>query len=716
MSNRKHTHILTLLLILLAGIRVQAQEAYQVITGEERVLAGYNISYMEMKDSTSLEEALQKGTFIANTKDVLNFGLSNSYYWIKLPLVNRTGGSTLTVNIDQATLNMVQVYQPDSEGVYRRTYLAGTNYPFSAREGNSPSYMVTANVKTGDTTTLYIQAKSNSPMLVPIIISRKRVALEYQNERNSVFYVYIGIMACMFFYNLFLMFSIKDDRSYIWYVIHTLLVALTQASFLGYTFQLIWPDSPWMARQSIFILTCLVSIAGILFLQSFLQTRKFTPRINRLFYIFFASYGIIMLLSLLGFGTLSYKLLQPTQLLVAIFILYLAGTLVKRGFKQARFYLLSWSLFMVAIITFALKDFDIIPYNTFTATLMLTGSAVQVVLLSFALADKINILQATTIRVTKENLKMIEERNTELEMRVQERTQELLATNEELTETLDDLKQAQSQLVESEKMASLGQLTAGIAHEINNPINFVTSNVSPLKRDVGMLLDAMEIIENIGLNETLTTEEKKKQIQAHKEATDFDYLKMELDMLLKGINEGASRTAEIVKGLRIFSRVDEDDLKFADINEGLESTIIIINNLLDQITVDKHYGDIPLVECYPGKLNQVFLNIFTNAIHAIHKRHGNQPGGKLTIATRCDEKDICISISDNGTGMSEDTKKKVFEPFFTTKEVGEGTGLGMSIVYNTLKKHNGHITINTQEQIGTEFVLQFPLRQTDTTL
>src|SRR5690606_13262274 len=115
-----------------------------------------------------------------------------------------------------------------------------------------------------------------------------------------------------------------------------------------------------------------------------------------------------------------------------------------------------------------------------------------------------------------------------------------------------------------------------------------------------------------------------------------------------GVHEGASRTAEIVKGLRIFSRVDEDTLKFADINEGLESTIIIINNMLDYIEVEKHYGEIPLVECYPGKLNQVFLNLFTNAIHAIEEKHGRQPGGKLTISTYCNEHDVFISIGDNG--------------------------------------------------------------------
>ncbi|MBX9449065.1 MAG: GHKL domain-containing protein [Taibaiella sp.] len=715
MSTYNRIPLFLLLICLLTSLHLNAQE-YQVLSGDERILVGKGIAYMEMKDSTSLEEALKNGKFTTNDKDILNFGLSDSYYWIRLPLVNHTRSSSLSVIIDQAILNMVQIFQPDSLGAYHRTHVAGTSFPFSKRDVHSPSYIFPANVRGGDTAVVYLQVKSNSPLIIPIIISRNRVALEYLNQRNSVFYAYLGIMACMFLYNVFLMFSIKKDRSYMWYAVHTLLVALTQASFLGYAFQFLWPDSPWIAQQSFFILTCLVSIVGIIFMQEFLQTRKYTPRVNRFFLLFFISYGIIILLSLLGLGTLAYKMLQPTQILVALFILYLASTLVRRGYKQARFYLLSWSLFMVAIILFALKDFNIIPYNTFTATIMLTGSALQVILLSFALADKINILQATTIQVTRENLKIIKEKNAELEMRVQERTQELLSSNEELTETLEDLKETQTQLVESEKMASLGQLTAGIAHEINNPINFVTSNVSPLKRDVGILLDSISFIESVGLNETLSMEEKKNQIEAYKQDADIDYLKMELDQLLKGIHEGASRTAEIVKGLRIFSRVDEDTLKFADINEGLESTIIIINNLLDHIQVEKHYGEIPLVECYPGKLNQVFLNLFTNAIHAIEEKYGRQPGGRLTISTYCDEHDIFISIADNGTGMSEETKNKIFEPFFTTKEVGQGTGLGMSIAYNTLKKHNGQILIKTEESIGTEFVLQFPLQQPDTTL
>ena len=206
--------------------------------------------------------------------------------------------------------------------------------------------------------------------------------------------------------------------------------------------------------------------------------------------------------------------------------------------------------------------------------------------------------------------------------------------------------------------------------------------------------------------------DKQKKINAYKEEIDFEYLKEEIDQLLSGIGEGASRTAEIVKGLRIFSRLDEDDLKKANINEGLESTLVITNNLLvNLVKVEKHYSELPLIECYPGKLNQVFLNIISNGIYAVRKKFGDAEGGLLTISTTFDDTNVYIKMADNGTGMDENTKKKLFEPFFTTKDVGEGTGLGLSIAYNTIIKHNGQIQVNSEIGKGTEFILILPLIQ-----
>src|SRR6185312_1424355 len=177
------------------------------------------------------------------------------------------------------------------------------------------------------------------------------------------------------------------------------------------------------------------------------------------------------------------------------------------------------------------------------------------------------VSQAEALRAARENERIIREQNALLEMRVAERTSEL-------NTVLEDLKQAESQLVESEKMASLGQLTAGIAHEINNPINFVTSNVSPLRRDIDMIFDAINFMEEVALSDA-PPDNKKAKLEEYKEDREIDYLQTEISHLLNGIYNGASRTAEIVKGLRIFSRLDEDDLKSANINEGIESSMII---------------------------------------------------------------------------------------------------------------------------------------------
>ena len=311
----------------------------------------------------------------------------------------------------------------------------------------------------------------------------------------------------------------------------------------------------------------------------------------------------------------------------------------------------------------------------------------------------------------QENVRIVREQNVILDQKVAERTVALELANKDLNKALVDLKEAESQLVDSEKMASLGQLTAGIAHEINNPINFVTSNVKPLSRDVKILLKAISSLESLAVEDS-NIEAKIKKIELLKADWDFDYLTMEIDQLLSGITDGATRTAEIVKGLRIFSRLDEDDLKKANLNEGLDATLIIINNLLNNsIKVVKKYCNLPLVECYPGKLNQVFLNILTNAIYAIKKKHGENNGGEIILSTAVENGFVFVSITDNGTGMDENTKRRLFEPFFTTKDVGEGTGLGLSIAYNTINKHGGQIIVNSELGKGTEFIIKLPLVQ-----
>ena len=362
-----------------------------------------------------------------------------------------------------------------------------------------------------------------------------------------------------------------------------------------------------------------------------------------------------------------------------------------------------------------IKDFGLIPYNFFTSNILLIGSSIEIALLSLALADKINIYkkekelsQYKALQVSREKEQFVKEQNLMLESKINERTQKLQLINTELKRTLTHLKDTQSQLVDAEKMASLGQLTAGIAHEINNPINFVKSNIKPLQLDIYELKEVVKKYEDIN---DKNIKDKLKEIKAFKEKIDFSYILNEIDTLLTGIEEGATRTTEIVKGLRTFSRLDEDELKKANLLEGIDTTLMLLTGIIpNNLSIIKNYHPIPAIDCYPGKLNQVFMNILTNAVQAI-KSKPEEKEEKIIITTGKQGENVVIHITDTGPGISAATREKIFDPFFTTKDVGEGTGLGLSIVYSIIEKHHGKIEVHSEEGNGADFVITLPIRQ-----
>ena len=283
-------------------------------------------------------------------------------------------------------------------------------------------------------------------------------------------------------------------------------------------------------------------------------------------------------------------------------------------------------------------------------------------------------------------------------------TAKLETQNEELEETMKQLKETENQLVQSEKMASLGQLTAGVAHEINNPVNFVMANVNPLRKDLYDVLEIMNEYEKTIKSNHL--DDKFAPVNKIKEKLKYSSLLDEIQNLLKGIEEGGRRTAGIVKGLRNFSRLDEDEMKLANINEGIESTLLMLkNDFKNRIDLVKDYDSIPDIQCFPGKLNQVFMNILSNAGQAIDYK------GQIFIKTYNDDNNVYISIKDTGRGMTEETKSKMFDPFFTTKDIGKGTGLGLSISYGIVKDHSGEIMVNSEIDRGTEFLIKLPIEQ-----
>jgi signal transduction histidine kinase len=694
------------LLLLLAGYGAARAQAPVNFKGEN-VVIGKNVAILEDEtNKLGIEEVSRSERFVPSKNEIPNMQLSSSDFWLRFTLANHSPEAHLLLTVQYPTLIACELFYDSGSGFQSQRLSDSSSY--GTRKYKHQDFIFDLIAPTNTSRTFYLHVKSGEQMILPIIVGTPQKVAESMLTRDLLWGVFIGLMTVMMLYNLFVFISTKDI-SYLYYVFYGAFIGLTQTTLNGYTYRFMFSDSPRLFQLGLVIFPALAGISAMLFVRSFLHTAYSVPRLNKLFPYAIGLYSIAIGLRLLGFDQASYRMIDISALVTTAVLYIIAFRISMQGYRPAKLFLVAWTIFFAGLILFILRNLGILPYNNFTNYTMQAGIAIEVTLLSLALADKINILkrekeasQAEALAAAQENERIIREQNTILEVKVEERTHAL-------QETLENLKQTQSQLVESEKMASLGQLTAGIAHEINNPINFVTSNVNPLRRDVDMLLDALHHIEGVGLSDA-SPDEKKKQIEEYKEELDFDYLKTEISHLLRGVHEGASRTAEIVKGLRVFSRLDEDDLKKADINEGMDSTLVIINNLLNnRITVKKNFGNLPLIECFPGKLNQVFLNILSNAVHAVHAKFGEEQGGAIEITTTTSGDLVTISIRDNGTGMDENTQKKIYEPFFTTKDVGEGTGLGMSITYNTIKKHHGTISLRSEPGEGTEFIIALPV-------
>ena len=301
---------------------------------------------------------------------------------------------------------------------------------------------------------------------------------------------------------------------------------------------------------------------------------------------------------------------------------------------------------------------------------------------------------------------------TNVEGKVAERTVELIKANGELEQALTDLQQMQIHLIQAEKMSSLGQLIAGIAHEINNPVNFIHGNIRHLHNYVINLLEFVELSQEC-------SERVNSDLQSKAEEIDLEFIKIDLPKVIKSMEVGTHRIREIVLSLRNFSHIDQSELKSIDIHQGIEDTLLILghrikpqkNSDFPRIQIVKHYGDLPLVNCYAGQLNQVFVNILVNAIDAIEESASSDRQPCISIQTQViDNNYVEIAIADNGSGIPEAIQQQIFNPFFTTKPVGKGTGMGMAISYQIItEKHKGRLTCVSSLGKGTEFIILIPV-------
>jgi len=314
--------------------------------------------------------------------------------------------------------------------------------------------------------------------------------------------------------------------------------------------------------------------------------------------------------------------------------------------------------------------------------------------------------------------------NGQLEQRVRDRTRSLAANNKQLQDVLQNLQQAQAQLIHSEKMTALGQMVSGIAHEINNPVGFIHGNLGPIRAYTHDLIELLHLYERSYPHANADIRQKAEEIE-------IDFIQQDIEKILSSMSLGTERIRKIVLSLRNFSRKDESVQKPVDIHDGIESTLMLLGHRLKAqrnrpaISINRNFGTLPLVECCASQLNQVFMNILANAIDAFDNQSefsnrelsGLAPSvpssqcPQITVSTHQHENTAIISIADNGPGMTKSVKDRIFEPFFTTKDVGHGTGIGMTISYQIIKeKHGGELICRSEKGRGSELVMRVPIQ------
>ena len=702
------------LILLFSFNQIQAQEQKIQITGSQQsVMLAENVDFLEdPTNQLTAEQVLQSGNFKHSTDQIPVFKNRVQNAWFRLDVSNQSASSSLFLDITYSNLSEVTCYRIDS-GKAILLGKDGNAVETDSIQRKTTHFIFNLQLPVGAQGKYLLHINSRHPIMVPAYVHTYEGLNESLNVQTLVVGIYMGVMLVMLLYNLFI-FSATRDRNYLLYIFYIFFLTLAQSTLAGYGFRFLWPENFWVNRYAVVIFSSLSAISGLLFTMQFLQTSVNTIRFHRTMQALIAIYVLGMLLCIFSNDlSISYYILNYNGGAVVLIVLSTSIYLVTKGYRPAKFYILAWAFFLISFLILILRNLAFLPYNDFTTYIIYVGSSFEVALLAIALADKINNLrkekelsQAESLRNLQENEKLIINQNALLEQKVNARTEELLKTNENLNSAMDELKDAQIQLVDAEKMASLGQLTAGIAHEINNPINFVKSNIGPLQMDIDDLIsiiDAYQPVHEIPADEI---PDKLKEVKRLKDKIDIEYLKTEVENLVSGIRDGAERTVEIVKGLRTFSRLDEGEIKTVNIYEGLDSTIVLLRNMLNEnIIIEKDYQADGVIECFPGKLNQVFMNIISNAIHAIKLKGDRTEKNYIRIFSRVVDGMLELHIKDTGVGMPDEVRRKIFDPFFTTKEVGEGTGLGLSIVYKIIFMHFGKIDVQSSPGNGAEFII-----------
>lgn len=608
----------------------------------------------------------------------LNVGFSRSVYWVHFSLDPGPawpGGWLLELG---RTVDEVELYTERPDGGFRRQR---TGRKVSLRERDVPDsrLLLRLTVPPESTGRYWLRLSGDNTLVLGPLLWSEAAHAQRNAEEGLLFGISYGLLLAMLIYNLFL-FVLTRDRAYGAYVLFQLGMALMQAGGDQLTLRYLWPDSPgWAARSElVFIGLVLVTAPG--FARVFLGLATSVPRMGRVLRVLEGLGGVFMLVA--AFSA-SIPVMQFGALLTAASTVALltSGVLAWRaGNPNAPLFLAGWLVLLSSSAVSVLMLLGHLPMNVWTANLPKVGSAVEAVLLSFGLALRFRLLRREGERARAELLESRLSYARTLESRVEERTREL-------TEALEALRATQARLVQQARLASLGHLVAGVAHEVGNPLNFTLGGAVELERRLKAIqaeLEAQPLPRD-------ASERVGKSLQGAGRA-------------LKLVQEGNGRIRRILDNLRGYVRSGDAALADVDLLAELETTLGLLQAQFDKagIRVERRWEPLPPVPCRPGELGQVFMNLLLNSCQAMPE------GGDILLSSRCREGRVELSFQDTGTGVRPEHREAIFDPFFTTRPPNEGTGLGLSMSHEIVTRHGGELRLADSER-GARFVLTLPL-------
>ncbi|NQX96436.1 MAG: ATPase, partial [Flavobacteriales bacterium] len=414
--------LIILLTTIFFGLLNELKSSNNIIFNDETELLDISsfLSILEDKSNSLSFEDVRNKEFIKTESAVPNLGISKSDFWIKILITNNTTRKDLFLELSLPIIDHIEFYS-QTNGKHFNVITTGDEYPFYDRKYNDPNYLFDIDIPKGETRIFYLKIRSNEAIQLPMKIGTKTNIYYQIKNRDILSGIYFGIMLVMILYNLFVYFSVRD-KDYLYYVVYIIFILLTQSSLQGYTFQYLWPNSLIIAKYSLILFPSLSGITGMYFMIVFLKTREYSKRLYIISLLLMIPYLIAIGLAFFNVFDLSQIIIQLNSGIISIYMLIVPIIIYRKGFKPAKYFIAAWSVFLLGVFIFIFKDMEILPFNNFTRYTMQIGSAVETILLSFALAAKINEYkrgkeesQLQTLEVLKDNEKIIREQNIFLE-------------------------------------------------------------------------------------------------------------------------------------------------------------------------------------------------------------------------------------------------------------------------------------------------------------